>query len=132
MTISHKCPGFPLDIMPSFFMKCAILQKFWHSLHSFLWPHHTPSAPAMAPHHKKFSGCKGKGSILTNHVCPVCSKDFVSSQGLTCHITSAPYCCNSWLSVSNGMSIDNIVLYANAPSFCQDPGDHSLDDADDD
>ena len=86
----------------------------------------------MAPCHKKISGCKGKDSILTNHVCPVCSKDFVSSQGLTCHITSAPYCCNSWLSVSNGMPIDNFVLPANAASMFQDPSDHSVDDTDDD
>ena len=73
----------------------------------------------------------GKDSILTNHVCPICSKDFISSQGLTCHITIAPYCHNSWLSVSNGVPIDNIVLPANATSIFQDPGDHSLDDADD-
>ena len=92
-----------------------------------------PSAPAMAPCHKKISGYKGKGSILTHHVCPVCSKDFVSLQGLACHITSAPYCHQSWLSVSNGLPMDNIVLPTNVlPSFCQDPGAHSIDDADDD
>ena len=86
----------------------------------------------MAPRHKKISGHKGKGSILTHHVCPVCSKDFISSQGLACHLTNVPYCCKSWLIVSNGLQIDHIVLPTNAPSFCPDSGNHSLDDADDD
>ena len=86
----------------------------------------------MAPWHKMISGHKGKGSILTHHVCTVCSKDFVSSQGLACHLTSVPYCCQSWLSVSNGLQIDHIVLPTNAPSLCPDFGNHSLDDADDD
>ena len=54
------------------------------------------------------------------------------SQGLACHLTSVQYCHKSWLSVSNGLLIDHIVLPANAPSFCPDPGDHSLGDADDD
>ena len=85
----------------------------------------------MAPQHKKISGRKGKGSILTHHVCPVCSKDFISSQGLACHLTSVPYCRPSCLSVSNGLPIDHIVLPTNVPSFCPDPGNHSLDDADD-
>ena len=117
--------------MPSFFIKMRHIANFWHPLHSFVWPHHQLSAPAMAPCHKKISGRKGKGSILTHHVCPVCSKDFISSQGLACHITSIPYCCQSWLSVSNALPIDNIVLPTNVPSFCHDPGNHSLDDADD-
>ena len=44
-----------------------------------------------------------------------------------------PYCHQSWLSVSNGLQIDHdIVLCTNAPSFCPNPGDHSLDDADND
>ena len=111
----------------------APYRKFLHPLHSSVLPHHQLSAPVMASQHKKISGCKGKGtSILTHHVCPVCSKDFVSSQGLACHLTSVPYCCQSWLSVSNGMQIDHIVLPTNAPSFCPDSGDHSLDDADND
>ena len=41
-------------------------------------------------------------------------------------------CHQSWLSVSNGLQIDHIVLPANVPFICPDPGDHSLDDADDD
>ena len=118
--------------MPSFFIKMRHITNFWHPLHSSVPPHHQLSAPAMAPQHKKISGRKGKGSILTHHVCPVCSKDFVSSQGLACHLTSVPYCRQSWLSVSNGLQIDHIVLPANAPSLCPDFGDHSLDDADND
>ena len=132
MTFSPTCPGFPTDNMPLFFIKMCHIPNFWHPLHSSVPPHCQLSAPAMAPQHKKISGHKGKGSILTHHVCPVCSKDFISSQGLACHLTSVPYCCQSWLSVSNGLQIDHIVLPANAPSFCPDPGDHSLDDADDD
>ena len=65
-------------------------------------------------------------------MCPICSKDFISSQGLACHITSVLYCHQSWLSVSIGLPIDNIVLPTIVPSICQDPGHHSLDDADDD
>ena len=118
--------------MPSFFIKMCHIANFWHPLHSSVLPHHQLSAPAMAPRHKKISGHKGKGSILTHHVCPVCSKDFVSSQGLACHLTSVPYCHQSWLSVSNGLQIDHIVLPTNVPSLCPDFGDHSLDDADDD
>ena len=118
--------------MPSFFIKTCHIANFWHPLHSSVPPHCRLSAPAMAPRHKKISGRKGKGSILTCHVCPVCSKDFVSSQGLACHLTSVPYCCQSWLSVSNGLQIDHIVLPTNAPSLCPDFGNHSLDDADDD
>ena len=118
--------------MPSFFIKMRHIANFWHPLHSSVPPHCQLSAPSMAPWHKKISGRKGKGSILTHHVCPVCSKDFVLSQGLACHLTSVPYCCQSWLSVSNGLPIDHIVLPTNVPSFCPDPGNHSLDDADDD
>ena len=118
--------------MPSFFIKMCHITNFWHPLHSSVWPHHQLSAPAMAPCHKKISGRKGKGSILTHHVCPVCSKDFVSVQGLAGHLTSVPYCHQSWLIVSNGLPIDHIVLPTNAPSFCPDPDNHSLDDADDD
>ena len=129
---SLTCPGFPTDNMPSFFIKMCHIANFWYPLHSFVPPHHQLSAPAMAPHHKKISGCKGKGSILTHHVCPVCSKDFISSQGLACHLTSVLYCHQSWLSVSNVLQIDHIVLPTNAPSFCPDPGNHTLDDADDD
>ena len=132
MTFSLTCLGFPADNMPSFFIKMCHIANFWHPLHSSVWPHCQLSAPAMAPWHKKISGRKGKGSILTHHVCPVCSKDFVSSQGLACHLTSLPYCCQSWLSVSNGLQIDHIVLPANVPSLCPDFGNHSLDDADDD
>ena len=126
------CPGFPADNMPSFFIKTCHIANFWHPLHSSALPHCRVSAPAMAPRHKKISGHKGKGSILTHHVCPVCSKDFISSQGHACHLTSVTYCCQSWLSVSNGLQIDHIVLHTNVPSFCPDSGDHSLDDADDD
>ena len=106
--------------------ECAISQK--SGIHSTVLCGliTNQSAPAMAPYHKKISGCKGKGSILTHHVRPVCSKDFVSSLSLAFHITSVPYCCQSWLSVSNGFPIDNIVLPTNTPSFCQDPGNHSL------
>ena len=103
-----KMSGFPADNMPSFFIKMCHITNFWHPLHSSVWPHHQLSAPAMAPHHKKISGHNGKGSILTHHVCPVCSKDFILLQGLACHLTSVPYCCQSWLSVSNGLPIDNI------------------------
>ena len=118
--------------MPSFFIKMCHIANFWHPLHSSVPTHRQLSAPSMAPWHKKISGRKGKGSILTHHVCPVCSKDFVLSQGLACHLTSVPYCCQSWLSVSNGLPIDHIVLPTNVPSFCPDPGNHSLDDVDDD
>ena len=54
---------------------------------------------------------------LTMCGCPVCSKDFVSSQGLACHLTSVPYCCQSWLSVSNGLPIDNINLHSFWPTW---------------
>ena len=117
--------------MPLFFIKTCHIANFWHPLNFSVPPHHQLSAPAMAPQHKKISGCKGKGSILTHHLCPVCSKDFVSSQGLACHLTSVPCCHQSWLSVSNGLQIDHIFLPTNAPSLCQDFGDHSPDDADD-
>ena len=119
--------------MPSIFIKMCHIANFWHPLHSSVWPHHQLSEPPMAPCHKKISCCKGKGSILTHHVCPVCSKDFILSQSLACHPTSVPYCHQSWFSVSNGLPIDHIVLPANVPSFCPHPGNHSLlDDADDD
>ena len=93
-------PGFPADNMPLFFIKMCHITNFWHPLHSSVLPRCQVSAPAMAPQHKKISGRKGKGSILTHHVCPVCSKDFVSSQGLACHLTSVLYCQQSWFSVS--------------------------------
>ena len=109
---SPKCLGFPIDIMPLFFIKMCHIAIFWHPLHSSVRPHHQLSAPAMAPHHKKISGCKGKGSILTHHVCPICSKGFVLSQGLACHLTSVLYCCQSWLSVSNGLPMDNVNSYS--------------------
>ena len=118
MTFSLKCLGFPIDNMPSFFIKKHHITNFWQPLHSSVLPRCQLSAPAMAPWHKKISGRKGKGSILTHHVCPVCSKDFVLSQGLACHLTSVTYCHQSWLSVSNGLLIDHIVLPANVPSFC--------------
>ena len=118
--------------MPSFFIKTCHITNFWHPLHSSVPPHHQLSAPAMVPCHKKISGHKGKGSFLTHHVCPVCSKDFISSQGLACHLTSVPYCHQSWLSVSNGLPLDHIFLPTNVPSFCPDPGNHSLGDADND
>ena len=132
VTFSLTCLSFPANNMPSFFIKMHHIANFCHPLHSSVSLHCWLSAPAMAPQHKKISGCKGKGSILTHHVCPFCSKDFVSSQGLACHLTSVPYCHQSWLSVSNGLQIDHSVLPTNAPSLCPDFGNHSLDDADDD
>ena len=125
-----KMSGFPNRQHAILLHQNVPYHKFLASTPLFFWPHHQLSAPAMAPWHKKISGCKGKGSILTHHVCPVCSKDFISSQGLACHLTSVPYCCQSWLSVSNVLPVDHIVLPANVPSFCPDPGNHSLGDAD--
>ena len=132
LTFSLTCPGFSTDNMPLFFIKMCHIANFWHPLHFSVLPNCQLSAPAMASQHKTISGRKGKGSILTHHVCPVCSKDFISSQSLACHLTSVPYCCQSWLSVSNGLQIDYIVLPTNALSLCWDFGDHSPDDADDD
>ena len=89
---------------------------------------HQPWHPAT----RRFLPAKARAVFsLTMCGCPVCSKTLSCHRALPVtlpvfHIVSNP----GLLSVSNSLPIDNIVLPANAPSFCHDPGDHSLDDAD--
>ena len=133
VTFSQKCPGFPTDIMPSFFIKMCHVTKFWHPLCPLLCFASSPTiCTSRHPGIRRFLAAKARAVFSLTLCAQFCSKDFVSSKGLACHIPSVPYCCQSWLSVSNGLPIDNIVLPTHAPSFCQDPGNHSLDNADDD
>ena len=150
--VSLTCPIFICDLfIPSLqfvcywfkFCVCGLLLNRHHAiiLHetapshkilvptAFFWPHHKSTASAMASHHTKISGHKGKDSILTSHLCSVCLKDFITGPHLSHY--QCTILLQALLSISHGMPIDNLVLPPNVPPMFQHPGDHSSDDEDD-